>query len=78
MFKFSKNLESLPPYLFVGIDKAKRKASAQGRDIIDLGVGDPDQPTPAHIIERLNRAASDPATSPPRGHRCAATNGKHS
>ena len=61
MFKFSKKLESLPPYLFVEVDKAKRKARAQGRDIIDLGVGDPDQPTPAHIIERLNCAASDPA-----------------
>jgi len=61
MFKFSKKLEFLPPYLFVEIDKAKRKARAEGRDIIDLGVGDPDQPTPAHIIERLNQAASDPA-----------------
>ena len=61
MFKFSKNLESLPPYLFVEIDKAKRKARQQGRDIIDLGVGDPDQPTPAYITEKLNCAASDPA-----------------
>jgi LL-diaminopimelate aminotransferase len=61
MFKLSKKLQSLPPYLFVEIDKAKRKAKAQGRDIIDLGVGDPDQPTPAHIIEVLNKAAQDPA-----------------
>ncbi len=62
MFKLSKKLTSLPPYLFVEIDKAKRKARSEGRDIIDLGVGDPDQPTPAHVIEKLYQAAKDPAT----------------
>jgi LL-diaminopimelate aminotransferase len=61
MFKLSKKLNSLPPYLFVEIDKAKRKAKAEGRDIIDLGIGDPDQPTPRHIIEALYQAAQDPA-----------------
>jgi len=61
MFKLSKKLEALPPYLFLEIDKAKRKARAEGRDIIDLGVGDPDQPTPQHIIEKLYEAAKDPA-----------------
>jgi len=61
MFKLSKKLQSLPPYLFVEIDKAKRKARAEGRDIIDLGIGDPDQPTPRHIIEALYQAAQDPA-----------------
>lgn len=60
MFKLSKKLQSLPPYLFVEIDKAKRKARAEGRDIIDLGVGDPDLPTPKHIIEALYHAAQDP------------------
>ncbi len=60
-FPVSKRLQALPPYLFVEIDKAKRKARAEGRDIIDLGIGDPDQPTPAHIIERLRQAAGDPA-----------------
>ncbi len=60
MFKISRNLQRLPPYLFVEIDKAKRKARAEGRDIIDLGIGDPDQPTPGHIIEALYRAAQDP------------------
>jgi len=60
--KLSEKLKKLPPYLFVEIDKAKRKARQEGRDIIDLGVGDPDQPTPAHIIERLYQAARDPAT----------------
>ena len=62
MFKLSKKLQSLPPYLFVEIDKAKRKARAEGRDIIDLGIGDPDQPTPKHIIEALYQAAQDPST----------------
>lgn len=60
MFKLSKKLSELPPYLFLEIDKAKRKARAQGRDIIDLGIGDPDQPTPKHIIEALYKAAQDP------------------
>lgn len=61
MFKLSTKIQSLLPYLFLEIDQAKRKARAEGRDIIDLGVGDPDQPTPKHIIEALSKAAQDPA-----------------
>jgi LL-diaminopimelate aminotransferase len=61
MFKLSKKLQSLPPYLFLEIDKAKRKARSEGRDIIDLGIGDPDLPTPKHIIEALYKAAQEPA-----------------
>jgi len=61
MFKFSKKLQSLPPYLFLEIDKAKRQAAKEGRDIIDLGIGDPDQPTPKFIIEALYKASLDPA-----------------
>jgi LL-diaminopimelate aminotransferase len=61
MFRLSKKLQDLPPYLFLEIDKAKRKARAEGRDIIDLGIGDPDQPTPKYIIEALYKAALDPA-----------------
>lgn len=57
----SKKLESLPPYLFAEIDAAKRKARQEGRNIIDLGVGDPDIPTPGFIIESLHEAAKDPA-----------------
>ena len=60
MFKLSKKVQALPPYLFLEIDKAKRKARAEGRDIIDLGIGDPDQPTPKFIIDALNLAALDP------------------
>lgn len=62
MLKLSKKLQNLPPYLFLEIDKAKRKAKAEGKDIIDLGIGDPDQPTPKHIIETLYQAALDPST----------------
>jgi len=61
MFKLSKKLKSLPSYLFLEIDKAKRKARLEGRDIIDLGVGDPDQPTPKYIIDALCLAVQDPA-----------------
>ena len=58
--EFSDRLKELPPYLFVEIDKAKRQAKAEGRDIIDLGIGDPDTPTFPHIIEALKTAAGDP------------------
>ena len=51
--EFSDRLKNLPPYLFVEIDKAKRAAIAEGRDVINLGIGDPDLPTPDHIIEAL-------------------------
>jgi len=59
--QFSKRLQALPPYLFVELEQAKQKAMAEGRDIIDLGVGDPDLPTPTPIIEALYKAAQDPA-----------------
>ena len=59
--EFSDRLKNLPPYLFVEIDKAKREAVAQGRDIINLGVGDPDYPTPNHIIEAVQSAVKDGA-----------------
>jgi len=59
--EFSDRLKELPPYLFIEIDNAKRKAKAEGRDIIDLGIGDPDTPTPQNIIDALKQAADDPA-----------------
>ncbi|MBW2661883.1 MAG: aminotransferase class I/II-fold pyridoxal phosphate-dependent enzyme, partial [Deltaproteobacteria bacterium] len=63
MIKIEKTdrLNSLPPYLFKEIDRQKEEAKKQGVDIIDLGVGDPDMPTPKHIIDALKEAASDPA-----------------
>ena len=57
----SDRLKSLPPYLFKEIDRQKDEVRKKGIDIIDLGVGDPDMPTPPHIIAALNRAAVDPA-----------------
>jgi LL-diaminopimelate aminotransferase len=57
----SERLKKLPPYLFVEIDRAKKKARDEGRDIIDLGIGDPDIPTPKFIIDAMNRAMRDPA-----------------
>lgn len=58
-FEFSQRLKKLPPYLFVEIDKAKRQARSEGRDIIDLGIGDPDLSTPQFIVDALNKAAAD-------------------
>jgi LL-diaminopimelate aminotransferase len=55
--KYSTRLDVLPPYLFAHIDALKAEKEAQGVDIIDLGVGDPDQPTPAHIVDSLVLAA---------------------
>jgi LL-diaminopimelate aminotransferase len=58
-FKLSDRLTKLPPYLFVEIDKAKRKARSEGRDIIDLGIGDPDEGSPKEVIESLYKALRD-------------------
>ena len=58
--EFASRIKSLPPYLFAAIDEMKQKAIARGVDIINLGIGDPDLPTPAPIVERLKRAAADP------------------
>ena len=57
--KFSERLQSLPPYLFVEIDRARREAIAAGRDIINLGVGDPDQRTHQVIIDAMKKAVED-------------------
>lgn len=53
----AERLKRLPPYLFAEIDRLKRKALSEGKDIIDLGVGDPDQPTPKFIIQALHKAS---------------------
>jgi len=49
-----------PPYPFAELGRLKRKAIADGVDLIDFGIGDPDQPTPPHIVEALREAALDP------------------
>ena len=53
-------IKTLPPYLFAAIDAMKQQAIARGTDIINLGVGDPDLPTPAPIVERMQQAVADP------------------
>jgi LL-diaminopimelate aminotransferase len=53
-------IKTLPPYLFAAIDKMKQAAIARGVDIINLGIGDPDLPTPALIIDSLSQAAKNP------------------
>jgi LL-diaminopimelate aminotransferase len=53
-------LNRLPPYLFQEIDRLKSELMTKGVDVINLGVGDPDLPTPGHIIKELARAAQDP------------------
>ncbi len=58
----AKRLDLIPPYLFGEIARAKKQAIAEGRDLIDLGIGDPDQPTPPQIIDRLYEEAKDPET----------------
>jgi LL-diaminopimelate aminotransferase len=56
----AQRINELPPYLFAEIDRRKRAALARGVDLIDLGVGDPDIPTPAAIVEKLVESASKP------------------
>ncbi len=60
IFEKAQRLRDLPPYLFKEIDRRKAEALARGVNIIDLGIGDPDLPTPRHIVEALKRAAEEP------------------
>jgi LL-diaminopimelate aminotransferase len=60
--RLARRVESLPPYLFAELDRKVAEKKATGADVISLGVGDPDQPTPRHIVEALQEAAEDPLT----------------
>jgi len=55
-------LSKVPPYLFAELDRKKREAQKQGVNVINLGIGDPDLPTPTAVVERLQSAARDPRT----------------
>jgi len=55
-------IEKLPPYLFADIDRRIQEARSRGADIISFGVGDPDLPTPPHVVDALANAAMDSAT----------------
>jgi LL-diaminopimelate aminotransferase len=57
---YSQRLSQLPPYVFIEIDRKKKEAIKKGIDIIDLGVGDPDLPTPKHIREAMKKAIDEP------------------
>ncbi len=54
-------LDALPPYLFSALDTAKRRRLATGAEVIDLGIGDPDLPTPRPLVEAMRRALGNPA-----------------
>jgi LL-diaminopimelate aminotransferase len=54
-------MANLPPYLFAEIDRKKAEKIAQGVDVISLGIGDPDTPTPEHIVDAVCSAAHNPA-----------------
>ena len=60
--RHSKRLEALPPYLFAELERKIQAKKAEGVDVISLGIGDPDTPTPDFVIEALSAAARDPGT----------------
>jgi alanine-synthesizing transaminase len=55
-------IRRLPPYVFAEVNAAKARARAEGQDIIDLGMGNPDSPTPPHIVAKLVETVQDPRT----------------
>ncbi len=57
---YADRINSLPPYLFAAIDKAKQEAMKKGIDVINLSIGDPDLPTPPNIIDAMKRSVEDP------------------
>ena len=59
--RYNEKLKKLPPYLFIEIDRKKKAAIEKGADIISLGVGDPDLPTPEHIVKSMQEAVAKPA-----------------
>ncbi len=60
-FQKTQRLQKLPPYLFVELDRKKAEAISRGVDVIDLGIGDPDLPTPKFIVDRMVQAVQNPA-----------------
>src|SRR5271155_228361 len=63
-------IRRLPPYVFAEVNSAKAKARTAGEDIIDLGMGNPDSPTPRHIVDKLIETVQDP-----RSHRYSVSAG---
>ena len=63
-------IQRLPPYVFERVNKLKAASRAAGKDIIDFGMGNPDLPTPEHIVEKLVETVRNPRT-----HRYSASKG---
>jgi len=63
-------MKRLPPYVFSVVNELKSKARARGEDVIDFGMGNPDEPTPQHIVDKLCEAARNP-----KNHRYSASRG---
>ncbi len=59
--RFSRRMDGLPPYLFAEIERKVSEKRKQGVDVISLGIGDPDMPTPPHLVEEMQRQVADPA-----------------
>ena len=60
--QFAKRLEKIPPYLFAEIDRKRDEMVSKGVDIINMGVGDPDKPTPQPIVQAMHEAIDDSST----------------
>ncbi|MEW6108783.1 MAG: LL-diaminopimelate aminotransferase [Nitrospirota bacterium] len=60
LVELASRVRNLPPYLFASIDKMKQEALANGVDLIDMSIGDPDIPTPPHIVESMKKAVEKP------------------
>src|SRR3954466_2689626 len=58
----SRRLERIPPYLFAQLERKIAEKKAQGIDVISLGIGDPDTPTPQFVVNALRPAAAEPGT----------------
>ncbi|HDY70878.1 MAG TPA: LL-diaminopimelate aminotransferase, partial [Nitrospirae bacterium] len=58
--ELARRLKNLPPYLFARIDEMKSEALKKGTDLIDVSIGDPDLPTPEHIVRAMQRAVENP------------------
>ena len=58
--EMAKRIDQIPPYLFAEIDRKREEMRKKGIDLIDLGIGDPDLPTPEPIIEQLKKVFGEP------------------
>ena len=57
--QLASRLDKLPPYLFLEISRKIAEKRSQGADVVSFGIGDPDIPTPQHILDELTRTAQD-------------------